>query len=244
MLASVHTEEARGTPVAQELRAERAVAQSALAMVLGILLSGPIALLVVGLVHPQPPWESAARFAAELHPVQLLPYVGGFLLIGGCVALVASLHVLAPRERRARANVALVLTAAFAALIFFNYIVQTTFVPALASPYAPEHDALIGGLTMSNPRSLAWALEMWGYGVFGVATWAIAIVFRGGGLERWTARAFVLNAVLSVAGGIATAVWPSWALTVPGVVSFAVWNLLMVVMGVLVIVVMRRRARA
>jgi hypothetical protein len=141
--------------------------------IVGVLLSGPIALWIVHRVHPQPAWQGSARFAAELHPVQLLPYLGGFVLIGGCVALIASLQVLVPREPRARGYLALVLAAAFAALIVLNYVLQTTFVPSLVTPYAPVNDSLVAAFSMANPRSLAWALEMWGYAVFGGATWAI-----------------------------------------------------------------------
>jgi hypothetical protein len=229
---------------AHELRAERAAAQAALAVIAGILLSGPLALLTVAFVHPQPPWQGPARFAAEFHTVQLLPYLGGFVLVGGCVALVATLCALVPPERRGRAGVALVLAAAFAALIVLNYILQAAFIPALVSPYRPEDDALITAFTMSNPRSLAWALEMWGYGVLGVATWAVAVVFGSSRLERATAAAFRANGVASVAGALATARWPGWELTPAGGVAFGLWNLLMIVMAALVIAAMTRRSRA
>jgi len=210
-------------------------------MALGVVLSGPLALIVVALVHGQPPWRDAATFATEFDRVQLLPYLGGFVLIGGCVALIASLHPLVPSERRARANSALVLAAAFATLILFNYVVQTTFVPTLLHPYRHEQDALIAGLTMSNPHSLAWAIEMWGYGVFGLATWAIAIVFGRTRLERATATTFVANGVISVAGAVMTSISPGWAMSMPGMIAFTVWNLLMIAIALLVIAAMRRR---
>jgi hypothetical protein len=219
---------------------ERAVARSAIAVIAGILMSGPIALVVVAAVHPQPDWQGAERFAAELHPVQLLPYLGGFVLVGGCVALVASLHALAPRS--ARSDLALALAGAFAAMILFNYVLQTTFVPSLARPYRAEHDMLIAALAMANPRSLAWALEMWGYAVFGVATWAIACAFGVTRLERVVAAMFVANGVISIAGGIATMASPSWLLSPPGIAAFALWNLLMLVMAALTVVAMNRRA--
>jgi hypothetical protein len=225
-------------------RAERAVVQAALVVIVGVLLSGPVALVAVAMVHPQPAWEGAERFAAELHPIQLLPYVGGFVLIGGCVALVASLHALVPEQRRARANLALALAAAFAALILLNYIIQTTFVPSLVRPYRAEHAALVEALAMANPRSLAWALEMWGYGVFGVATWAIACAFGSSRIERVTAATFVANGVISIVGGFATMLAPDWPHTTAGFTSFAAWNALVVVMGILTIVAMRRRRSA
>lgn len=209
------------------------VSKSALAVIAGIVLSGPVALVVVGLVHPQPPWRDVESFAAAYHPIQLLPYLGGFLLIGGCVALVASLRAIVPPSRKARANVALVLTGAFAALILLNYIVQTTFVPSLVA----ERDPLIAALAMANPRSLAWALEMWGYAVFGVATWAIACAFH----ERVVAAVYVANGAISVVGGVATMVSPGWVTTPGGYVGFALWNVLMIALGALTIAAMRGR---
>jgi hypothetical protein len=94
---------------------------------------------------------------------------------------------------------------------------------------------------MANPRSLAWSLEMWGYAVLGIATWAVAVAFGRSRLERATAKALVANGVVSVAGGIATAAWPGWVETTPGLVCFAAWNALMIGVGVLVIVTLRRR---
>jgi len=238
MLAKIHADEPRS---ARDLRGEVAAAQSALLLIVGIVASGPLALLAVALVHPQPPWRDAARFAAEFHWIQVTPYVGGFLLIAACVALIASLCSLMPAAKGARANFALAVTAAFGALIVLNYIVQTTLVPSLVSPYHDENAPLVAMLTMSSPRSLGWTLEMWGYAVFGVATWAIAPVFGNSRLERATAALFVLNGIGSIAAAVATSVWQGSAMTVPGFIGFAVWSALMVAMAVLVILVMRRR---
>ncbi len=224
------------------MRAERAVIRAAIAVIVGILLSGPIALLAVALVHPQPSWQDAARFASEFHPIQLVPYAGGFVLIGGCLALVASLHPLVPREHRARANLALVLAGVFGALITLNYVLQTTFVPSLVAPYTDDHATWIESLAMANPRALAWALELWGYGVLGLATWASAAAFAGSRLERATAAVFASNAVISVAGAVAAALWPGWAMPLAGGLAFSGWNALMIVMASLAIACMRRRA--
>jgi hypothetical protein len=94
---------------------------------------------------------------------------------------------------------------------------------------------------MVNPRSLGWALEMWGYAILGVATWLVAPVFAGSVQERTVAWMFVANGPLSVAGGLATALWPGWVMTTPRLIAFAGWNVLVAAMAVGVIVVMRRR---
>ena len=76
-------------------------------------------------------------FAQNYHPVQTLPFFFGFAMITGYIMLLA-------------------------ALIFFNYICQTTFVPALSSDYRPEYDPIISTFSLANPRSLSWTIEMWG----------------------------------------------------------------------------------
>ena len=144
-------------------------------------------------------------------------------------------------DRSPRAGLAIVAATLFAAFIFLNYITQTTFVPALAAHFRPELGVLIEALSMSNPRSMGWAVEMWGYGMLGIATWLSASAFSGAALERWAARTCVANGVISVAGGVMTAARLDWVFTTPGYVSFAAWNLLMLVLAGLTVAVWRRR---
>jgi hypothetical protein len=217
---------------------------AAWATLLGILLSGPLAVAVVNLTHPQPSWDGAALFARSYHPIQMLPYAGGIVLVAALVMLVSSLHAVAAREQRVHATGALVLTAAFASFILFNYVVQTTFIPDLARHYDGASAPIIATLSMANPRSLAWGIEMWGWGFLGVATWLVAPVFRGSALERATRWAFVSNGPLSVVGGLATVAWPGWVLTSAGLVLFAVWNLLLAAMALLALLTFRRRLQA
>lgn len=207
----------------------------------GILLSGPISMALVSL-HPQPAWTGPEAFTRAYHPIQTLPYFTGFLLVGGSLMLIAALQTLASNQQRARATAGLAFAAAFAALIFFNYIVQTTFVPALAQSGAPEAAPLIAAFALSNPRALGWAIEMWGYAVLGVATWLVAPVLADRGRAgRIAARLFVANGPVSIVGAVWTALRPSWVMTPVGLGLFAAWNLLMVVMTALVIVALRSR---
>jgi hypothetical protein len=209
-------------------------------VLVGALLSGPVAMLIVEWWHPQPAWIDAATFAAHLHPVQRLPFLLGFVLVGGLVTLVVGVAGL---HDRPASRVAVVLAAVFAALVFLNYVLQTTVVPAMADPFVPAHEILLGWLSMSQPRSLGWALEMWGYGVVGVATWLLAPAFAGDRLEAWTARAYLGNGVLSVAGAVWTMATPGWVMSVPGLVAYAAWNGLVVVLAAMTLVALRRRAR-
>jgi hypothetical protein len=220
--------------------ARRHAIVSAAVTLAGIVLSGPVSLALVTL-HPQPAWVDAQTFAHAYHPIQALPYFTGFLLVGGSLYLIAALHALADERLRPRATAALGFAAAFAALIFLNYIVQTTFVPALARGYTRDSAPLIAALAMSNPEAVAWAIEMWGYAVLGVATWLIAPVFGDGrGIGEVTRALFIANGPVSLVGAVWTALRPGWVMTAAGLALFAAWNLLMVVMLAACIAALRR----
>ncbi|MFO0750546.1 MAG: hypothetical protein U1F43_33485 [Myxococcota bacterium] len=221
-------------------------ATAAIGTMAGILLSGPLGILVVELTHPQPPWADAATFERAFHPIQSLPYLFGFLLVGSLVALLASLHRAASAATKARTTVALVLAAVFASMVFINYMLQTTFVPELARHARPEDHPLVAALTMANPTSLAWALEMWGYGFLGAATWLVAPVFgelAPTRLGRATAFACVANGVVSIASAALTAMVPGWEITPGGTIGFAVWNALLFALAALAYRVLRAAPR-
>jgi len=213
----------------------------------GIIVSGPLALLVVDATHPQPPWESAALFARSYHAIQSAPFFGGFCLVAGFVVMMAGLHAAVEGRERALATAALVFTAVYAAMVSTNYVLQTTFVPELARHYTPQSDAILATFSMSNPSSLAWGLEMWGYGFLGAATWLVAPVIAGSRastLERATAWTFIANGPASILPAILTAIRPGWVMTTPGMVGFVVWNVLVLAMTVLAILVFAKERTA
>lgn len=119
--------------------------------------------------------QTDARTAGALRTgmwgaAQTAPFFGGFFLVGGYVVMIAALYQLAEEQQKTNALVAVVFTSIFATLIFFNYISQTTFIPAMAQAYQPAYDAAISIFSLANPLSLCWAIEMWGYALLGVAT--------------------------------------------------------------------------
>jgi hypothetical protein len=83
---------------------------------------------------------------------------------------------------------------------------------------------------------------MWAWGFLGVATWLLAPVFSSGRLERVTAVTFVANGVSSIFSAAWTVVDPSWMMTIPGLVSFAIWNILVFAMSTLAFLSLRARA--
>ncbi len=208
---------------------------------IGILLSGPIGLVIVTLVAKQPDWVDPALWAANYNPIQTIPFFFGFLLVGGYVITISALYHVAEEKHKTHAMVAIIFTAMFATLIFFNYINQTTFLPALAKAYQPAFSPIITAFSFSNPLSLCWSIEMWGYGLLGVATWAAAPLFYGSRIEKITSWLMVANGVISLAGGFISAWDLNWVFTAAGFVNYLAWNLLVTVLAVTMIVSLKRR---
>ncbi len=210
----------------------------------GIVLSSPIAVVLIDRLYPQPTWQGAGVYAAHFHPLQAAPFFAGFLLVGGYVAVLAAAHLAAADRHRPRTLLAVALATVFAALIGLNYIVQTTFLPAIVRDGGAVYEPLVAALAMANPIALSWAIEMWGYGVLGVATWLAAPAFDRGPLERRLGGLLRLNGALSVAGALATAVDAAWVRTVPGLTSYVLWNVLIVAISVLLWLAFRARLAA
>lgn len=233
---------APAVPPAATPVAARIALYGAASTLAGVVLSGPLALVLVARTHPQPAWRGPLAFATSYHPIQSLPYFFGFFLVAGLVLLVAGAHGLAGERQRPRATAALMLTSVYAALVALNYVVQTTFLPGLVAPYAEENGPLVAALSMANPRSLAWAIEMWGYALVGVATWLIAPVFAIGRAGTAASALLVLNGPVSLAGAAWSAGWPGWVMTPVGLAAFAGWNALLAAAAALAIAALRRPA--
>ncbi|MFT3835840.1 MAG: hypothetical protein QM723_02450 [Myxococcaceae bacterium] len=208
----------------------------------GILFSGPVAVALVQWLHPQPDWTTPAAWAAHYHWFQSVPYVAGIPLVAGYLLQAVALHGLAPEAERPKTLIALLLTGAFITLIVFNYLIQTTFMPALAHGYRPELDAAIFTFSFSNPVSLCWAIEMWGWGLLGVATALWESVLKRTALEHATGDLFLANGVVSVIGVIATVAAPGWVFSTAGLAGYAGWNVLVFAAAILLTFALRRRA--
>jgi hypothetical protein len=204
------------------LSGTRALRTSAVLVLTGAVLSGPVAMFVVALVSAQPAWTSVSVFADHYHPVQGLPYLLGYLLLSGFVFFSASCHALAPAPLRPRTAAALVFTAIYASLVFTNYTIQLGFVPRVLD----GRPAYVAELTMANPASFAWFLEMFGYAAMGAATWLVAPAFGGNRRADAIRYLLVANGVLSIVGAACTAIFDRWVFSTAGMVSFAPWNAL------------------
>jgi hypothetical protein len=198
----------------------------------GAMLSGPVAMAVVSGVAPQPMWAGVDVFVEHYHPIQVLPYVLGYLLLTGFVWFSAACHALAGPALRVRTSAALVCTAIYAALVFTNYTLQLGFIPRVLA----ERPAYVSELTMANPASFAWFLEMFGYAAMGVATWLVAAGFGGSRRGNIIRYLLIANGLLSMMGAACTALYDRWVFSVAGLASFAGWNLLIAVCFLLIAV--------
>jgi hypothetical protein len=239
---SIAFDDNRDDRTERRVTARAMIRAGALATMFGVVGSGPVALFVVERTHPQPEWVDGATFAHAYHPIQILPYLLGFALVSGLLLLLTGIHAAAEEPMRPRATLALVFGGVFASMVFLNYVVQTTFVPALVRDVANAR--MIAAFSMRNPASLGWGLEMWGYGLLGVATWLVAPVFGRARIDRAASTAFVANGAMSVAGALWTTLDPGWVLTLPGLIAFAAWNVVLFVMAALALAAFRRPSHA
>jgi len=191
----------------------------------GALFSGPIAILVVLAVAPQPAWTTVDAFARSYAPIQALPYLLGYILLAGFVMFAAACHATGEPSMRLRTTAAVVFTGIYAALVFTNYTIQLGYVPRLIA----DRPTFVGALTMSNPSSFAWFLEMFGYAAMGVATWLVAPLFGGSARVTLVRVLLMGNAAVSIAGAACTAAFDRWVFSAAGFASFAGWNVLVIV---------------
>jgi hypothetical protein len=186
----------------------------------GAVLSGPGALLVVRLVGGQSSWTNVDAYVTSYRSIQVLPYLLGYLLLMGFVLFTAACHAGAEPAMYVRTSAALVLTGVYAALVFTNYTIQLGYVPRVLQ----DRPAYIAELTMANPASFAWFLEMFGYAAMGAATWFVSGCFGGGRRADLVRLLLIGNGVLSIAGAVCTALVDRWVFSPSGLVCFAVWN--------------------
>jgi len=198
--------------------------------VIGILTSGPLAVLVVALVHPQPLWDGPDLFVENFHRIQTLPFYFGFLLATGSILMLVSICLLS--KKRATTLTALIFMTIGAAFVIFNYVTQTTLIPAIVDAYTSELGPALTTLSMSNPSSLPWALEMWGYGLMGLGTWLAAGFFSASRLERIAKGLFVVNGVVSVFGALVASIDLGGVFSTAGLVGYGLWNVLYLALAV------------
>ena len=202
----------------------------------GFILSAPVAVALVMLIAPQPSWVSVEVFKANYHPIQELPYFFGFVLVAGLLVLVLGHKkedFVQPAALHYEIQLAHALVVIFATVVSLNYICQTTFIPHLLRTQVSVYDPIIATFTMSNPDSLSWSVEMWGYLILAIALWFL----RGCYQHQPTSLPALLtaNLVLSAISLVWTIVDAKWVETALGLVLYFAWNTLMIMIVILFI---------
>lgn len=212
---------------------------AAIILLAGVLLSGPLTLLIVSQAHPQPvEWHGIEEYARAFHPSQLLTFGFGFLTVLGSLGLFTTLLLISRESERIWALLALIFTILFAAVISVNYILQLA---VLKPNILAGRLAGMELIAFNNPDSIAMALEMLGYGFLGVATWLAIPIFSNGRLGWWVRMLGVGNGLVSVLGTVLQA-----TIGLRGVVGFACylgWNVIFLALSVLYVVYFRRTSR-
>lgn len=206
---------------------------------IGILASGPLSIPVVALVQPQPAWVGPELFVENFHRIQTLPFYFGYLLLSGSIMMLVAVYLLS--QKRAAALAGLIFMSIGAAFAFFNYVVQTTFIPAIVSEYSTELNPVISIFSMSNPVALTWAMEMWAYGFMGFGTWLAAGFFGTEPVERTAKALFILNGVVSVLGALAITIDLSGVFSMAGLIGYGAWNVLFLVLAIVFYRVLQKR---
>jgi hypothetical protein len=203
----------------------RSLRRAALLVIAASLL-GPGVVFLDAAVRRPPPWSGPEAFLAGFHWIQVVPPLLGFpLLVGFLLFIAAAGRLDALRGGRVDQVPVLLLGGVFASLVSFNYIANAWYVP-----HADDLGA-ISVLSMANPRSLCWAIEMVAYGLLGVVTWLVAPTFRE---EAAIALLLRTNGVVSVASAAVTLFDLAWVQTPVGLAFYAAWNLLVVALMALV----------
>jgi hypothetical protein len=207
------------------------ISLGSLTALIGFILSGPVGFLFVQIIKPQPPWTTVNTFVENYSSLQTVPYYFGFILLAGMLILATAHYLNISNETeldKMHVLLAVVWTTIFAALIFLNYICQTTFIHHLVKNYKQEYDNAIETLSMANPNSLSWAIEMWGYAILGVATWLLASFYRE--KNRVIYILLIANGIVSVMSAVLFVFNSQWLLTGLGLAGYMFWNFLMIIL--------------
>jgi len=200
--------------------------------IFGIIFSGLVFPVLATLLHPQPPWLNPELFIQSFHPLQTATFFCGYFLVIGSLLTFIVLYKTAPEEKKLWALSALLINVVFTAVVFLNYIIQTTYVPYLAANNPPETAFILAVFSMANPGSFAWALEMYGWGGIGLSFIFMAFIFEKSKTERALKMLFLANGICSIASALMTSIDMNWLFSPAGFASLIVWNLLVLVIDI------------
>jgi hypothetical protein len=208
--------------------------------IFGILFSGLVFPVLATVCCPQPIWCDAETFIQSFHWLQTATFFCGYFLVTGSLLTFVTLFFLAEKEKKIIALAGLLINTIFTAIVVLNYIIQTTFVPYLATNNPPETGNILAMFSMANPGSLAWALEMYGWGGIGLSFLFMAFIFREQKPERILRTLFLANGSTSVAAAVLTSIDMNWIFSPVGFAALIIWNLLVLVIDIFLLKYFKR----
>ena len=198
-------------------RHRKALLNSAVLVIIAIVLSGPPLVFFIEYLHPQPPWVDVETYITNFHRLQTLPYWFGFLLLAGNTLFIVNLGRFESIRDKIHHNLSLVCLGIYAAMVSINYGIQTISIPALMS----DSSALLEVFSMVNPASICWTIEMFAYAFLGVSYGLVAQAFQGPGVFKTIRYLMILNGVVSVVGILLPVLNPTLLLESEGIVGYA-----------------------
>jgi hypothetical protein len=207
----------------------------------GIIFSGLVFPVLSMIFCPQPEWQGADLFVKSFHPLQMATFFCGYFLVIGSLLTFIVLYLTARVEKKVWALSALAINVVFTAVVFINYIIQTTYVPYLAVNNPPETATVLAVFTMANSGSFAWALEMYGWGGIGLSFVFMAFIFGNGKYERLLKVLFLVNGICSFASAIMTSINMEWLFSPAGLTALVVWNALVFVIDIFLLKYFRNK---
>jgi hypothetical protein len=104
-----------------------------------------------------------------------------------------------------------------------------------------KNETMVEILAVLNARSIFWFIEMTGYGFLGLATWTAAALFENNGRQKAIKQLCIWNGVISVFGTVLTFIFKGWVLSIPGLICYMAWNILVMVLMTFVFLEYRSR---
>lgn len=203
--------------------------------IFGIIFSGLVFPVVSTLFYPQPEWQDSQLFISSFHPLQTATFFCGFFLVIGSLMTFIALYLSVEEDKKVYALTGLTVNVVFTAVVFLNYIIQTTYVPYLAMNNPPETSLVLAVFSMANPGSFAWALEMYGWGGIGLSFIFMAYIFGQSKREKLLKALFIINGISSCVTAIITSLDMTWLFTPAGFASLIVWNSLVFIIDLVLL---------
>jgi hypothetical protein len=209
--------------------------------IFGILFSGLIFPVLSSRLCPQPEWQGTDLFIKSYHPIQTATFFFGFFLVIGSLLTFAALYLISSKERKIWAFSAVAINIVFTAIVFLNYVIQTTYVPYLATNNPSETSYILAVFTMSNPGSLAWAFEMYGWGGIGLSYILMSFIFENKKVEKVLKILFITNGIYSVGSALITSLNMKWIFSPAGFASLIIWNILVLIIDLVLLKYFRKK---